>query len=319
MVRDRIHTDGGVETTTDPWTATATDLDGQIALVAGGTDGIGKATATRLAELGATTGVVGSTPERGQKAVQEIVEESDNDAVEYVQADFSLMSEVEQMAKQFREAHDRLDVLVHTAGIVPYEQEMTEEGIERSFAINYLSRFLLTNLLVDLLEGSAPARVVNVAAAGQNPVDELDLDDLRGDRLFNDPGETDYFARGQGALNQAQVANEVFSLELAERVEGVGVTVVNPGAVDTDIRLKADETWRETDEMIRSEMGVVSPGTVAETVVPLATTTDPSGISGRFFETGREEIDVPDGVDDPELRQRLWELSAQLSGLADNE
>ncbi len=321
MHRERIRTDGGVETTTDPWTETRTDLDGQVALVAGGTDGIGKATATRLAELGATTVVVGSTPERGHEAVEAIVEESNNDAVEYVQADFSLMSEIRQLAEEFRGNYDRLDALVHTAGILPYEREMTEEGIERSFAINYLSRFLLTNLLVDMLEDGGPTGVVNVAAAGANSVELLDLDDLSSERFFTDPEEGDHMTRGQNALDQAQVANDIFGLELADRVEGTGVssTVIHPGAVDTDIRMKADDGWRQVDEMLRSEMDVVPPELVAETVVPLATVTNPSEINGKFFQTGRQVVEFQDGVRDPELRQDLWEKSAELSGLADED
>lgn len=321
MTHDTIRTDGGTETTTDVQFETATDLDGQVALVAGGTAGIGKATATRLADMGATTVVVGSTPERGEAAVDDITTTTGNDVVEYRQADFSRMAEVEELAAWFRDSYDRLDVLVLTVGIVPHEQEMTDEGIERSFAINYLSRFLLTNRLVDLLEANAPGRVVNVAAAGQNPPSLIDLDDLEGDRLFQDPEETDYMVQGEGALRQAQTANDVFSYELAERLEGdgVSVTVVNPGAVDTDIRQRASEGWQQVDEMLRSEMGVVPPETVAETTIPLATVTDPAAVTGRFFETGREEVDIPEDVRETELRQALWERSAELSGLADTD
>jgi NAD(P)-dependent dehydrogenase (short-subunit alcohol dehydrogenase family) len=321
MHTTRVRTDGGTETNGFPaeW---ATDLDGWVALVSGGTDGIGKATATRLAESGATVVVVGSTRERGERAVAEISRDGDADAVEFLQADLSRMAEVRALVERFRDRYDRLDALVHTAGVVPSEQVVTEEGVERSFAINYLSRFLSTTLLADLLRASAPARVVNVAAAGANSLERLDLEDLAGDRLFTDPDASagERLVKGQGALDQAQVANDLFGVELAERLAGtgVGVTVVNPGAVDTDIRLKADEGWREVDEMIRSEMGVVSPATVAETVVPLATARDPEAITGRFFGTGREVIERQDGVGDRALRRRLWDRSVTLSGLSED-
>jgi NAD(P)-dependent dehydrogenase (short-subunit alcohol dehydrogenase family) len=313
MPRRTLRPDGGVPTTTD--------LDGAVALVSGGTDGIGKATATRLAELGATVAVVGSTPERGRTAVEDVVDASGNEAVEYLWADLSRMAEVRRLAETVGRKYDRLDTLVHTAGVVPYERELTDEGIERSFAINYLSRFLLTNLLLDRLRESAPARVVNVAAAGANPVEALDLGDLSGERLFTDPEGTDRMVRGQGALDQAQVANDLFGVELAERLQGsgVGVAVVNPGAVDTDIRLKADEGWRRVDETIRSEMGVVPPEEVAETVADLATAADPSRINGRFFRTGHEAVEVPEGARDPDLRRRLWERSEELVGPARND
>jgi NAD(P)-dependent dehydrogenase (short-subunit alcohol dehydrogenase family) len=231
------------------------------------------------------------------------------------------MAEVRRLAETVGRKYDRLDTLVHTAGVVPYERELTDEGIERSFAINYLSRFLLTNLLLDRLRESAPARVVNVAAAGANPVEALDLGDLSGERLFTDPEGTDRMVRGQGALDQAQVANDLFGVELAERLQGsgVGVAVVNPGAVDTDIRLKADEGWRRVDETIRSEMGVVPPEEVAETVADLATAADPSRINGRFFRTGHEAVEVPEGARNPDLRRRLWERSEELVGPARND
>jgi hypothetical protein len=144
--------------------------------------------------------------------------------------------------------------------------------------------------------------------------------ELEGERLFTDPEEGEHMVKGQNALDQAQVANDLFSLELADRLEGAGVsvTVVNPGAVDTDIRLRADNGWRQVDEMIRSEMGVVSPETVAEMVVALATAAEPAEISGRFFRTGREEIEVQAGARDAGLRRELWERSATLSGLTDD-
>jgi NAD(P)-dependent dehydrogenase (short-subunit alcohol dehydrogenase family) len=307
MKRDHGRTDGGVPTTTD--------LDGQVVVAAGGTDGIGKATATRLAAHGATTVLVGSTPDRGRTAASEIATETGNEDVEYLQADLSRMAEVRRLADEIRSGYDRLDVLVHTAGIVPAEQELTAEGIERSFAINYLSRFLLTTVLEDRLRDDGPTRVVNVAAAGQNPVETLDLDDLDGDRLFRDPEAGDHMVKGQGALDQAQVANDLFSLELAERLADadVSVTVVNPGAVDTDIRLKAGGGWQRADEMIREEYGVVPPEQVADAITPLATVTETAVTNGRFYGPQGDEIEKQDGVEDPDLRRQLWETSERLA------
>lgn len=310
MAHTNARSDGGVQTTTD--------LDGQVALASGGTDGIGKATAKELAAYGATTVLVGSSRERGREAATEIANETGNDDVEYRQADLSRMSEVRRLVDEFRAEYDRLDVLVHTAGIVPSEQEMTGEGIERSFAINYLSRFLMTTSLEERLRDGGPTRVVNVAAAGQNPVEKLDLDDLAGDRLFRDPEEGEHMVKGQEALDQAQVANDLFGVELAERLDGadVSVTVVNPGAVDTNIRLKADEGWQRADELIREEYGVVPPETVAGAITPLATVTDTEVTNGRFYGPQGEEIDQQDGVDDPGLRRRLWEASERLAARA---
>jgi NAD(P)-dependent dehydrogenase (short-subunit alcohol dehydrogenase family) len=310
MVSDTARTDGGVPATTA--------LDGQVAVVSGGTDGIGRATATTLAGYGATTVLIGSTPERGRNAANGIAAETGNDDVDYVQADLSRMAEVGRLADELRSAYDRLDVLVHTAGIVPSERETTDEGIERSVAINYLSRFLLTTSLEERLRDGGPTRVVNVAAAGQNPVERLDLDDLGGDRLFRDPEEGDHMVRGQRALEQAQVANDLFGVELAERLgdDAVSVTVVDPGAVDTEIRLKAGEGWQRVDRMIHEEYDVLSPEQVAEAIAPLATVTDTDVTNGRFYGPHGDEIEPQDGVDDPDLRRRLWETSERLAAAA---
>lgn len=310
MDHSNTRPDGGVPTTTD--------LDGQVVVLAGGTDGIGRASAMMLAERRATTVLVGSTPERGRTAASEIAAETGNEAVEYLQADLSRMAEVETLADTIRTGYDRLDSLVLTAGVVPHEQALTDEGLERSFAINYLSRFLLTTLLEQRLREGGATRVVDVAAAGQNPVERLDLEDLDGDRLFRDPEDGEHMVRGQLALDQAQVANDLFGLELADRLAGddVSVTVFNPGAVDTDIRLKASEGWRRADETIREEHGVLPPETVAATVASLATVTDTATTNGRFYGPQGDEVETQTGVDAPDLRRRLWETSDRLAAQA---
>jgi NAD(P)-dependent dehydrogenase (short-subunit alcohol dehydrogenase family) len=282
----------------------AVDLSGQVALVTGGTAGIGKATATKLAASGATVVVVGSTRERGQQAVEAIAAAAGTDDVEFLQADLSLLSEVRGVAERVRETWGRLDVLVLSAGIIPDEPRETEEGLEAGFVINYLHRFLLSNLLFDLLAESG-GRVVNVAYAGGNSPEKLDFDDVRGDHELG----------GKAALDQAQVANDLFTLELADRTADRSVTanVVNPGLVETGIRKRSGPRWMRILDFL--PFVGHSPETVARTPFYLAAHPEGMAVTGRFYGVDREEIEVPEELRDEDLRRRLWAVSEELAGL----
>jgi NAD(P)-dependent dehydrogenase (short-subunit alcohol dehydrogenase family) len=296
----RVRADGGRERTPD-------GSDERVALVTGGTDGIGKETARGLAADGASVAIVGRTAEKGRDAAAAIAEDTGNPAVEFLQTDLSLMANVRDLAATVRGRYDRLDALVHSAGVLPGEERVvTGEGLESSFAINYLSRFLLTTLLADRLVADGGSRVVDVAFAGGNDVEEIHFDDLQREHDF-DP---------ESVLGQAQVANDVFAVELDDRWghAGVSATVVNPGAVDTDIRRRSSTFWQELDEQLRADALSVEEG--ARTPIHLATEADPDGVAGRFFGPGVEEIEVPEAVRDPDLRARLWRVSEALTGLA---
>jgi NAD(P)-dependent dehydrogenase (short-subunit alcohol dehydrogenase family) len=308
MTPDRHDSTGSTSSTTDASTRTtpATDLDGEVALVTGGTDGIGEATATGLARRGATVVIVGSTAQKGRDAASRMATETGNADIEFLQADLSLMSEVRRLADRFRTEYDRLDMLIHSAGVIHGDRTVTDEGLEASFVINYLSRFLLTNLLLDRLEASAPSSVVNIAYAGGNSADKLRFDDLQGADTFS----------GKRALDQAQVANDLFGLELADRLDGTGVSVsvVNPGLVDTDIRQQGAPWYIRMVDYVLWFLKR-SPNEAAETPVYLAA--DPAGraLTGRFFGPNREEKPVPQELRDAELRERLWRVSEELTGV----
>jgi NAD(P)-dependent dehydrogenase (short-subunit alcohol dehydrogenase family) len=286
------------------------DLTERTVLVTGGTDGIGKAIATRLAARGATVAIVGRTASKGEQAAQAIADAAENESVTFWQADFSEMTDVRRFASAFRETYDRLDALVHSAGVIHSTRIVTDEGLEASFAINYLSRFLLTHLLLDRLKASAPARIVNVAYAGGDSVDALDFDDLQGAEGFS----------GMQALSQAQVANDLFGLELAERLEGtgVGIAVANPGLVDTDIRRKRAPWYMPLVDYLLW-FARRSPAEVAEDLAPLAADVAPAALNGQFFGPDGEPIEVPDEQQDPPTRKRLWRVSSDLVGLRDED
>ena len=287
------------------------DLDGEVALVTGGTDGIGEATATGLARRGATVVIVGSTAQKGRDAATRIATETGNANVEFLRADLSLMSEGRRLADRFRTDYDRLDMLVHSAGVIHGTRIETDEGLEASFAINYLSRFLLTTLLIDRLKASAPSTVVNIAYAGGNSVDKLRFNDLQG---------TDTFS-GKRALDQAQVANDLFSLELADRLEGTGVSanVVNPGLVDTDIRQQGAPWYIRMVDYVLWFLKR-TPEEAAETPIYLAADPEGRGVTGRFFGPNCEEKSVPQDLQDSGIRERLWQVSEELTeALGDNK
>src|SRR5215218_11009468 len=139
-------------------------MEGEVALITGGTSGIGKATATALAAMGAEVVVSGRSEERGEAAVEEIRERSGNEKVSLVLADLAVQAEVRGLAQAFKERHDRLDVLVNNAGIIQSKRTETPDGIELTLAVNHLAPFLLTNLLLGLLKESAPSRIITVSS-----------------------------------------------------------------------------------------------------------------------------------------------------------
>jgi NAD(P)-dependent dehydrogenase (short-subunit alcohol dehydrogenase family) len=275
------------------------DMSGKVALIVGGTRGIGKETARALAASGATTVIVGRNRETGEAAAREL-----GDRVEFIAADISLLSEVRRLAEQFRSKHSRLDVLVHTADVLRTKREDTAEGLEVCFATNYLSRFLLNELLLDLLERSAPARIVHVALAGMPG--KLDL------RNVPPRPELSSFS----AHTVGQRANDIYGVELATRLQGRGVTIniMNPGIVDTDIRRSLPSGRKllvRLLELVLRPM-TLEPSESARQVMRLATAPALEGVSGRLFGPKGRELRLRRSVSDRERRQRLWELSERL-------
>jgi NAD(P)-dependent dehydrogenase (short-subunit alcohol dehydrogenase family) len=155
---------------------------GKVALVTGGTSGIGKATAMALAAMGADVVVVGRDRERGERAAEEIRAQTGG-RVDLALADLSSQAEVRNLAEEFKRRYDRLDVLVNNAGLVQSTRTETVDGLESTFAINHLAPFLLTNLLLDMLKQSAPSRVVTVSSEAER-WGNIDFDDLQSKKKY---------------------------------------------------------------------------------------------------------------------------------------
>ena len=280
-------------------------LTGKTVLVTGGTGGIGLATAAGLAGLGARVGIVGRDAGRARAAAERIRTGATGGDVDVFIADVSSQREVQRLAETVLAAYPRLDVLVNNVGGYWATRHATEDGLERTFAVNHLAPFLLTHLLLDRLRSSAPARVVTVSSGAQ-AMGRIDFDDLQGERSYS----------GQRAYNQSKLANVLFTYELARRLEGSGVTanVLHPGVVRTAFGQEDSRGWmRLMLPVVRPFMKTPERG--AETSVYLASSPEVEGVSGRYFANSKPKTSSRASYDTAAAR-RLWEVSAGLVGLA---
>ena len=276
-------------------------MTGRTVLVTGGTGGIGGATAAGLAGLGARVGIVGRDQRRAQATAERI--RAAGGEVDVFTTDVSSQREVRRLADEALAAYPRLDVLVNNVGGYWATRHVTEDGLERTFAVNHLAPFLLTHLLLDRLRTSAPARIVTVSSGAQ-AMGRLDFDDLQGERGYS----------GQRAYNQSKLANVVFTYELARRLEGSGVTatVLHPGVVRTAFGQEDSRGWmRLMLPVVRPFMK--SPERGAETSIYLASSPEVEGVSGQYFVNSRPKTSSRASYDTA-AAARLWEVSADLVG-----
>jgi NAD(P)-dependent dehydrogenase (short-subunit alcohol dehydrogenase family) len=270
-------------------------LDEQTILITGSTDGLGLATAERLVGRGATVLVHGRSEQKLERALAKLG--ADRGArVRGFLADLGSLERVRRLARDVTDQVDRLDVLVNNAGVALMEgRRESEDGFELTFAVNYLSHFLLTAELLPLLRRSAPARVVNVASIGQAPVD------------FEDPMADGREYDGFQAYRESKLAQILFTFELAERLREAGVDDVTVNALHP-------ATLMDT-QMVRGSPGRAMSD-VAEGVEALSRLVgDPEldGVSGSYFDQTEEA--APHGqAGDPDARRRLWALSEELVG-----
>jgi len=275
---------------------------GKVALVTGGTSGIGKATAMALAAMGADVVVVGRDRERGERAAEEIRAQTGG-RVDLALADLSSQAEVRALAEEFKRRYDRLDVLVNNAGLVQSTRTETVDGLESTFAINHLAPFLLTNLLLDVLKKSAPSRVVTVSSEAER-WGNIDFDDLQSKKKY----------RGFPVYGMTKLANIMFTYELAERLEGTGVTAtcMHPGAVNTRFGTSNRGPMTLLFRLFKPFMRTPDQG--ADTVIWLASSPEAEGLSGRYY-ADRKPLEPKKIANDPAACRRLWEESERLTGL----
>lgn len=262
----------------------------QRCMITGATSGIGKATASELAKRGLDVVIVGRDIDKCQVTLEEIKQASGGQDIEYLVADLSSQQEIRSLARNYLRRYSRLDVLINNAGAIFYQREESIDGIEMTLALNHLAYFLLTLLLLEMIQGSAPARIINVSSQ-MHSRSKLDLDDLQNKHSYN----------AWDAYSQSKLANLYFTYELARRLEKSEVTVnaLHPGVVATNFG--------------RSSSGI-SPEEGAQTPVYLATSPEVTSISGKYYRDKRE-TSSSDNSYDREAARRLWEISERLTGL----
>ncbi len=279
------------------------DIRGRVCLVTGATSGIGRETARGLARLGATVVLAGRNPERGAATREGIVLDTGNPNVDFMLVDLSSQASLRAFARDFKAKYPRLHVLVNNAGFYTNRRTLTVDGIESTFAVNHLGYFLLTNLLLDLLRTSAPSRIVNVSSEAQRS-GRIHFEDLNGERKFS----------GFRAYSQSKVANVLFTYELARMLEGTGVTAncLHPGVVRSNFGKGGGAFMAFMVRLLSPFM--ISPREGAGTSIYLASSPDVEGVSGKYF-IKKRPADSSGLSHDEGVRRRLWDVSAELTGL----
>lgn len=279
-------------------------LKDKVCIVTGSNSGIGKETALALAQMDATVVMVVRNMESGEEARSEIVEESGNNSVDLMMCDLSSMESIRSFVAEFKNKYNRLDVLLNNAGAVISKRQLTVDGFERTFAVNYLAPFLLTHELLSLLKVSTPSRVINLSS-GLHKRAKLNLDDLQSESSY----------KSRNVYGSAKLMVVMHTYELARRLKdtGVAVNVVLPGFVATNLgRSSGSLASRIMFGMMKPFQ--LSPKEGAETSVHVASSPAVEGVTGKCFdkkvETKAAEISY-----DVELQKQLWDATISLLGL----
>uniref|UniRef100_A0A8C8YWB3 Polyprenol dehydrogenase n=1 Tax=Prolemur simus TaxID=1328070 RepID=A0A8C8YWB3_PROSS len=282
----------------------------RVAVVTGGTDGIGYATAKRLARLGMHVIIAGNNESKAQDVVSKIKEETLNDRVEFLYCDLTSFTSIRQFVHKFKMKKLPLHVLINNAGVMMVPERKTQDGFEEHFGLNYLGHFLLTNLLLDTLRASgAPgrsARVVTVSSA-THYVGELDMDDLQSRQCYSP----------HGAYARSKLALVLFSYQLQRLLaaEGSHVTanVVDPGVVDTELYKHVFWGTRLVQRLF-SWLLFKTPDEGAWTSVYAAVTPELEGVGGRYLYNEKETTSLKVTYNQ-KLQQQLWATSCRMAGV----
>jgi NAD(P)-dependent dehydrogenase (short-subunit alcohol dehydrogenase family) len=280
-------------------------MTGKVVVITGGNAGIGKEAAVGLASLGARVVITSRNEARGRVALQEIHSRSGNDSVEVMALDLARFRSIRSFVADVLDRFDHVDVLVNNAGLILRRRAETEDGFEQTFGVNHLGHFLLTDLLLERLRASAPARVVVVSShAHRGARRGLDFDDLMADHRY----------RWMDAYNKSKLANIYFARELARRIDGTGVTVnaLHPGFVRSEFGRGGDlgGVYGFGIKYLASPFAI-SPAKGARTSVYLASSPEVDGVSGGYFFKCKPTAPSAMGQDDA-AAGRLWDVSEKL-------
>lgn len=261
-------------------------------LITGATDGIGKQTAIELAKLGYRVIIHGRNKERAQQTVNEIQHTTNNSQLSFIVCDLASLKDVRKLAEEIKSKYDRLDILINNAGVYMKQRVLTEDGYETTFAVNHLSHFLLTNLLLDTIIKSDDGRIINVSSVAHLR-SNLDFGNLNAEKYFD----------GYGAYSLSKLANLLFTKELSYKPENnITVNALHPGVITTKLLRIGFNT----------DGASVKKG--AETSVYLATSEEVKNISGEYF-SDKQKARYNRIADDPTITNKFWEVSSALVGL----
>jgi NAD(P)-dependent dehydrogenase (short-subunit alcohol dehydrogenase family) len=280
-----------------------TSIKGKTILVTGGTNGLGLVTARELARMGAQVTILSRNAEKCASVAAALKAETGN-PVEFIAADLSTLAGIMQAAAAFKQRHTHLHVLVNNAGAVFARRLVTSDGYEMTFALNHLNYFLLTNLLLDVLKASAPARIVCVSSHAHDGA-TINFDNLQGEK---------HFAAMQ-AYGQSKLANVLFTYELARRLEGTGVTAnaLHPGFIATGFARNNGAFYNFGMKVIG--LFIRKPEQGAQTSIYLACSPEVEGVSGKYF-VDCKAVDSSPLSHDQALAEKLWQVSLELTGKA---
>ena len=279
----------------------------KIVLITGGSSGIGKETTRALAHKGATIVMACRDIAKAGKASDEIKNETGNSNIDIMLLDLASLDSIREFARNFLKKYDRLHVLINNAGVFCMKREETADGFEKSIGVNHLGTFLLTNLLLPIIRKTPGARIVNVASDGHYQA-QIDLNDLQFTKNFNS-------MKVYGASKMAMV---IFTLDLAERLKGTGITVnaLHPGNVATNMwDLWPNGKWYQVILSKIIHLFLISVEEGARTVIHLASSDDVQNITGKYYSKMKLK-DVSPKCKDQKLQKDLWRLSEKLTGIA---
>ncbi|MCJ7443088.1 MAG: SDR family oxidoreductase [Methanotrichaceae archaeon] len=266
-------------------------MQDRIVLITGSTDGIGKQTAIGLANMGAHVLLHGRNSRKGHTVLDEIKNKTGNANLELFIADLSSQRQVRKLVIDVKQRHDRLHVLINNARVFMPERNLTEDGLETTFAVNHMAPFILTYELLELLNKSEPSRIINVASIAHWNA-RVDWSNFQGERYYD----------GFQAYATSKLGVILFTYVLAERLKDTGVTVncLHPGVIKT--------------KLLRAGFGDYpgeNPEKGAQTSIYLASSPDIEKLSGLYFEKSRPSTSSPSSRDSA-LQNKFWQLSEKL-------
>jgi len=279
-------------------------LEGKVCLITGSTSGIGRQAATELARMGATMVLMGRSRERLDETMAHIKKETGSETLDSIEVELASMESIRNAASEFLKRYDSLHILVNNAGAMFANREVSFDGLEMTFALNHIAYFLLTELLLETMITSAPARIVSTAS-GAHRMAKIDIEDLQSEKRY----------RGFTVYGNSKLMNILFTKELADRLKGTGVTAncFHPGFVQTKFGTNNPGFYRASMTLTRPFQRKVEKG--AETLIHLATSKEVEGRSGGYYHD-LQEVPPANRAGDLELQRRLWIESQKVCAIA---